>query len=64
MSTEQGSRMTRRQGVILFRLGAYAELVVIINRLDYVLTHQADQLDCFLVVERHRVCVRVGPNET
>jgi predicted nuclease of predicted toxin-antitoxin system len=37
-------------GVIYLRLGEYADLATKIDRLDYVLTHHADQSDRFLVV--------------
>jgi predicted nuclease of predicted toxin-antitoxin system len=37
-------------GVVSLRLGEYADLATKIDRLDYVLTHHADQLDRFLVV--------------
>ncbi len=42
-------------GVIYLRLGEYAELATKIERLAFVLTHYADQLDQFLVVTRHQV---------
>jgi predicted nuclease of predicted toxin-antitoxin system len=42
-------------GIIYLRLGPYAELSVKIERLDYVLTHYATQLDQLLVVTPHRV---------
>jgi predicted nuclease of predicted toxin-antitoxin system len=45
-------------GVIYLRLGQYASLAVKIERLTRVLTHDADQLDQFLVVTHHRVRVR------
>ena len=37
-------------GVVLFRLGDYAELATKIERLAYILTHHSDHLDQFLVV--------------
>lgn len=46
-------------GVIYLRLGSYADLSTKIDRLDYVLTHYAAQLDQFLVVTLHKVRVRV-----
>jgi predicted nuclease of predicted toxin-antitoxin system len=45
-------------GVILLRLGDYADLSVKIARLNHVLTHYATQLDQFLVVTQRRVRVR------
>ena len=45
-------------GVIFLRLGTYAPLELKIERLSYVLTHYADQLDQFLVVKKGNV--RVG----
>lgn len=45
-------------GVILFRLGDYAELSTKIERIDHVLTRYRDQLDSFLVVTRRSVRVR------
>jgi predicted nuclease of predicted toxin-antitoxin system len=45
-------------GVIFLRLGTYAPLELKIERLEYVLTHYADQLDQFLVVKKGNV--RVG----
>jgi len=48
----------QHRGVIYLRLGDYVPLEVAIDRLEYVLTHHADQLDQFLVVTRHRVRVR------
>lgn len=45
-------------GVILFRLGDYAELSTKIERLTHVLSHYADRLDQFLSVSRHQV--RIG----
>jgi predicted nuclease of predicted toxin-antitoxin system len=45
-------------GVIFLRLGAYAPLELKIERLSYVLTHYAGQLDQFLVVKKGNV--RVG----
>src|SRR5918996_2685963 len=42
-------------GVIFLRLGTYASLSFKIERLDYVLTHYADQLDKFLVVKKGNV---------
>jgi predicted nuclease of predicted toxin-antitoxin system len=49
-------------GVIFLRLGTYAPLELKIERLEYVLTHYADQLDQFLVVKKGNV--RVGHLET
>jgi predicted nuclease of predicted toxin-antitoxin system len=46
------------RGVILFRLGDYAELELWIERLDHVLTHHRSQLDRFIVVTRRQVRVR------
>jgi predicted nuclease of predicted toxin-antitoxin system len=48
-------------GVIFLRLGTYAPLDLKIERLSYVLTHYADQLDQFLVVKRGSI--RVGRSE-
>jgi predicted nuclease of predicted toxin-antitoxin system len=45
-------------GVIFLRLGKYAPLELKIERIDYVLTHYADQLDQFIVVKKGNV--RVG----
>jgi predicted nuclease of predicted toxin-antitoxin system len=45
-------------GVIFLRLGTYAPLELKIERLSFVLTHYADQLDQFLVVKKGNV--RVG----
>jgi predicted nuclease of predicted toxin-antitoxin system len=45
-------------GVIFLRLGTYASLELKIERLSFVLTHYADQLDQFLVVKKGNV--RVG----
>jgi predicted nuclease of predicted toxin-antitoxin system len=42
-------------GIIYLRLGPYAELPIKIERLDYVLTHYATQLDQLLVVTLRRV---------
>jgi predicted nuclease of predicted toxin-antitoxin system len=47
-------------GVILFRLGDFAELELKIERLDHVLDQYADQLDQFIVVTRQTVRVRRG----
>jgi predicted nuclease of predicted toxin-antitoxin system len=44
-------------GVIFLRLGTYAPLSLKIERLEYVLTQYADQLDQFLVVKRGSVRV-------
>ena len=44
-------------GVLYFRLGPI-DLDVEIERLDYVLTHYADRLDCFLTITRRSVRVR------
>ena len=46
------------RGVILFRLGDYAELDVWLERVDHVLTNYASQLDKLIVVTRRRVRVR------
>ena len=46
------------RGVILFRLGDYAELDVWIERLDHVLANYASQLDKLIVVTRRHVRVR------
>jgi predicted nuclease of predicted toxin-antitoxin system len=46
------------QGVILFRLGDYAEIELWIERLKYVLQHYGSELDQFIVVTRRRVRVR------
>jgi len=46
------------RGVILFRLGDYAELDVWIKRLDYVLANYSSQLDRLIVVTRRHVRVR------
>lgn len=45
-------------GVILFRLGDFAEIELWIERLAYVLLHHALDLDQLLVVTRQRVRVR------
>jgi predicted nuclease of predicted toxin-antitoxin system len=45
-------------GVIFLRLGTYAPLELKVERLSFVLTHYADQLDQFLVVKKGNV--RVG----
>jgi predicted nuclease of predicted toxin-antitoxin system len=45
-------------GVIYLRLGSYADLGTKLDRLDYVLTHYAAQLDQFLTVTLHKVRVR------
>ena len=45
-------------GVILFRLGNYAEIEIWIERLEYVLEHHRADLDQLLVVTRKRVRVR------
>src|SRR5919106_5963378 len=42
-------------GVIFLRLGTYAPLSLKFERLEYVLTHYADQLDQFLVVKKGNV---------
>jgi predicted nuclease of predicted toxin-antitoxin system len=44
-------------GVLYFRLGPI-DLVVELERLDYVLTHYADRLDHFLTITRRSVRVR------
>lgn len=46
------------RGVILFRLGDYAELDVWIERLNHVLTNFSSQLDRLIVVTRRHVRVR------
>jgi predicted nuclease of predicted toxin-antitoxin system len=48
-------------GVIFLRLGTYAPLSLKIERLSFVLTNYADQLDEFLVVKKDTV--RVGTGE-
>ena len=48
-------------GVIFLRLGTYAPLSLKIERLSFVLTNHADQLDQFLVVKKDTV--RVGSSE-
>ena len=48
-------------GVIFLRLGTYAPLSLKIERLSFVLTNHADQLDQFLVVKKDNV--RVGTGE-
>ncbi len=45
-------------GVILFRLGDYAELPPRIERLNHVLSHYGDRLNQFVVVTRRSVRVR------
>jgi predicted nuclease of predicted toxin-antitoxin system len=45
-------------GVIFLRLGNYAPLATKVERLQYVLSRYADQLDQFLVVTNHRVRIR------
>jgi predicted nuclease of predicted toxin-antitoxin system len=45
-------------GVILFRLGDYAEIDVWIERLEHVLDHHRDDLDCLIVVTLRRTRVR------
>jgi predicted nuclease of predicted toxin-antitoxin system len=45
-------------GVTYLRLGAYVRLATVIDRLEYVLKHYADQLDQFLVTTPHRVQAR------
>jgi predicted nuclease of predicted toxin-antitoxin system len=49
-------------GVIFLRLGTYAPLELKIERINYVLTHYAGQLDQFLVVKKGNV--RVAHPET
>jgi predicted nuclease of predicted toxin-antitoxin system len=44
-------------GVIFLRLGTYTPLELKIERINYVLTHYADQLDQFLVVKKGNVRV-------
>jgi predicted nuclease of predicted toxin-antitoxin system len=52
-------RLTRpHAGVIFLRLGTYAPLKLKTDRLSFVLTHYADQLDQFLVVTPEQV--RIG----
>jgi predicted nuclease of predicted toxin-antitoxin system len=46
------------RGVILFRLGDYAEIELWIERLEYVLQHHQTDLDQLLIVTRQRVRVR------
>jgi predicted nuclease of predicted toxin-antitoxin system len=48
-------------GVIFLRLGTYAPLSLKIERLSFVLTNYADQLDEFLVVKKDTA--RVGTGE-
>jgi predicted nuclease of predicted toxin-antitoxin system len=45
-------------GVIFLRLGTYAPLDLKIERLSFILTQYADQLDQFIVVKRENVRVR------
>jgi predicted nuclease of predicted toxin-antitoxin system len=45
-------------GIVYLRLGEYVPLELAIERLKYVLTHFADQLDHLVIVNRHRVRVR------
>lgn len=45
-------------GVILLRLGDFADLTAAIVRLAYVLTHHAEHLDQFLVATRQLVRIR------
>ncbi len=45
-------------GVILFRLGDFAELELKIERIDYVLENYGDRLAQFLIVSRRAVRVR------
>ncbi len=45
-------------GIIFLRLGGNAPLAAKLERLQYVLSRYADQLDQFLVVTRSRVHVR------
>ena len=45
-------------GVVLFRLGDFAELSLWIARLDHVLAEYSDQVDQFIVVTRRAVRVR------
>jgi predicted nuclease of predicted toxin-antitoxin system len=51
------------RGVILFRLGAYAELEIWIDRLDHVLLHFQSQLNELMVVTRRQVHVRKRTEE-
>jgi predicted nuclease of predicted toxin-antitoxin system len=51
-------RRQRHVGVIYLRLGPGADLSLKTERLGYVLAHNANQLDQFLVVTRHDVRVR------
>jgi predicted nuclease of predicted toxin-antitoxin system len=46
------------QGVILLRLGNYAPLATMIQRLDDVLARHGDQLDHFIVVTSRAIRVR------
>jgi predicted nuclease of predicted toxin-antitoxin system len=48
------------RGVILFRLGDYAELELWIERLDYVLTEYEPQSNQLVVVTRRSVRVRTS----
>ena len=48
------------RGVILFRLGDYAELAVWIERLNHVLTEYEPQTDQLVVVTRRSVRVRTS----
>ncbi len=49
-----------QHGVIFLRLGTYAPLSLKIERLSFVLTNCADQLDEFLVVKKDNVRVGTG----
>jgi predicted nuclease of predicted toxin-antitoxin system len=51
-------------GVIFLRLGTYAPLDLKIERLSFVLTHYATQLDQFLVVKKGNVRIgHIAPEE-
>jgi predicted nuclease of predicted toxin-antitoxin system len=45
-------------GIILFRLGDYAPLPMLIARLEFVLNRYSDKLDQFLTVTPYRIRVR------
>ncbi len=57
-----GDLVVRQQrahrGVVLFRLGDYAEIDVWIARLEHVLQHHQADLNQFIVVTRRQVRVR------
>jgi predicted nuclease of predicted toxin-antitoxin system len=55
------------QGVILLRLGSYAPLATLIQRLDDVLARYSDELEHFLVVTPRTIRVRrqtPGPRQS